>query len=282
MTPLVTTEWLASGLVAGDLVILDASAHIPGTGRDPAAEYAAAHIPGARFLDLMAALVDPQGDVPAALPTRAQFEARMGALGVTAASRVVLYDNSDMRTSARAWFIFRLYGHPEFAILDGGMQKWVAEGRTVESGEASFEPAIYTSASGHGAVRSKADMLANCEARAEQVVDARDAGRFTGSVEDTVHGLPGGHIPGARHLLFRDLLADNGTFLPPEQIAAAFARAGLDPCAPLAASCGSGVTASVLLFAHSLLGHDHGALYDGSWSDWGADPATPKETGEPV
>lgn len=280
MTPLVTTEWLASEMGADDLVILDASAHLPGTGRDPAAEYAAAHIPGARFLNLMAALVDPQGDVPAALPTRAQFEAQMGALGVTADRRVVLYDNSDMRTSARAWFILRLYGHREFTILDGGMQKWTAEGRAVETGHASFAPASYTSAGGFGAVRTKADMLSNCASRAEQVADARDAGRFTGSVEDTVHGLPGGHIPGARHLLFRDVLAADGSFLPPAEIAAAFAKAGLDPEAPLATSCGSGVTASVLLFAHSLLGHDHGALYDGSWSDWGADPETPKETGE--
>ncbi|MEL1249558.1 sulfurtransferase [Aurantiacibacter gilvus] len=280
MTPLVTTEWLASEMGAADLVILDASAHLPGTGRDPAAEYAAAHIPGARFLDLMGALVDPQGDVPAALPTRAQFEARMGALGVNADSRVVLYDNSDMRTSARAWFIFRLYGHPEFTILDGGMQKWVAEGRPVETGHASFDAADYVSTGGHGAVRSKADMLANCKSCVEQVVDARDAGRFAGTVEDTVHGLPGGHIPGARHLLFRDVLAEDGTFLPPAQIAEAFAKAGIDPDKPLAASCGSGVTASVLLFAHSLLGHDHGALYDGSWSDWGSDPNTPKETGE--
>lgn len=280
MTPLVTTDWLAGELDSGDLVILDASAHLPGTGRDPAAEYAAAHIPGARFLDLMRALIDPGGDVSAALPTRAQFEAHLSALGVTAGNRLVLYDNSDMRTAARAWFIFRLYGHGEFAVLDGGMQKWVAEGRPVESGEPSFEAACYSCKGGHGAVRTKADMLANCETRAEQVVDARDAGRFTGSVEDTVHGLPGGHIPGARHLLFRDVLAENGTFLPPERLTEVFRNAGLDPARPLAASCGSGVTASVLLFAHALLGHDHGALYDGSWSDWGADPSTPKETGE--
>ncbi len=281
MTPLVSTEWLAAEMGAADLVILDASAHLPGTGRDPAAEYAAAHIPGARFLGLMTALVDPDGDVPAALPTRAQFEARMGALGVSADTRVVLYDNSDMRTSARAWFIFRLYGHREFTILDGGLQKWVAEGRPVETDEPSIAPATYASAGGHGAVRTKADMLANCDSRAEQVVDARDAGRFAGTVEDTVHGLPGGHIPGARHLLFRDVMAEDGTFLPPDKLAEAFTKAGLDPDKPLAASCGSGVTAAVLLFAHSLLGHDHGALYDGSWSDWGSDPTTPKETGEP-
>jgi len=279
MTPLVSTDWLAAELGSDDLVVLDASAHLPGTGRDPAAEYAEAHIPGARYLGLMSQLIDPAGDVPAAVPTRAQFEAHLGALGVTANHRIVLYDNSSMRTSARAWFIFRLYGVENFAILDGGLGKWVAEGRPVESGEVSVSPAIFESSGGKGQIRTKADMLANCESRSEQVADARDAGRFTGEVEDTVHNLPGGHIPGARHLFFADLLAEDGTFLPPEDLREVFSKAGVDPSAPLAASCGGGVTAAVVLFAHYLMGHEHGALYDGSWSDWGADPATPKETG---
>ena len=277
---LVTTQWLAENLGADGLVVLDASAHLPGTGRDPVTEYAAAHIPGARYLDLMASLVDPDGDVPTALPTRAQFDARMQALGVSPGDRIVLYDNSPMRTSARAWFIFRLFGVDNFSVLHGGLPKWVAEGRPTESGAVEVSPSHFASAGGHGAVRSKAQMLDNCDCRAEQVVDARDAGRFTGEVEDTIHGLRGGHIPGARHLHFAKVLAADGTFLPPAQLAEVFAAAGIDPARPLAASCGSGVTASVVLFAHALLGHDHGALYDGSWSDWGADPATPKELGE--
>jgi thiosulfate/3-mercaptopyruvate sulfurtransferase len=278
MTSLVTTQWLAAELGTPGLVFIDASAHLPTAGRDAAAEYAAAHIPGARFLDLKT-LIDPDGDVPAALPTRAQFDARMAMLGVNASDRVVLYDNSPMRTSARAWFVFRLHGFEPYAVLDGGFQKWQAEGRPVESGERAIEASQFGSNGGSGKVRTKADMLANIASRAEQVVDARDAGRFTGETPDLVHNLPGGHVPGARHLYFADLLREDTTFRPPEEIAAAFAGAGLDPAGPLAASCGSGVTASVVLFAHHLLGHDHGALYDGSWSDWGADPATPKETG---
>lgn len=278
MTSLVTTQWLAGELGSPDLVVLDASSHLPSAGRDAAAEYAEAHIPGARFVDLKT-LINPEGDVPSALPTRDQFDARMSALGVTPGDRVVLYDNSVMRTSARAWFIFRLFGFEAYAVLDGGLQKWQAEGRPVESGLPQIAPSRFRSGGGGGAVRCKAEMLANIDARAEQVVDARDPGRFTGEVPDMVHNLPGGHIPGARNLYFADLLREDTTFRPPAELAEAFAKAGLDPNRPLAASCGSGVTASVVLFAHHLLGHDHGALYDGSWSDWGADPATPKETG---
>lgn len=278
MTTLVTTDWLAERLDDDDLVVLDASSHLPGAGRDAEAEFADAHIPGARFLNLKT-LIDPDGPVPSALPTRAQFEARLGSLGVTENHRVVLYDDSVMRTSARAWFIFRLHGFPQLFVLDGGLQKWLAEGRAVESGESPCDSADCTASGGVGAVRDKAQILTNIDSCEEQLVDARDAGRFTGEVEDTVHNLPGGHIPGSRHLFFADLLAEDGTFRPADELEAAFRKAGLDPAKPLVATCGGGVTASVVLFAHYLLGHEHGALYDGSWSDWGADPATPKETG---
>ncbi len=278
MTSLVTTQWLAGELGAGDLVILDASAHLPMAGREALAEYEKAHIPGARFLDLKN-LIDPEGDVMSALPTRAQFDAHMGRLGLSEADRVVLYDNSDMRTSARAWFICRFYGISNVAILDGGMQKWLAEGRPVEDGRAEFAPSTFISTGGNGQLRDKRHVLANLETQAEQVVDARDNPRFTGKEPDFRPEVAAGHIPGSYNVPFDRVLNPDGTFKGEAGLRAAFAQAGVDLDRPVITSCGSGVTASVLLFALDIIGKSDAALYDGSWSDWGTDPDTPKETG---
>lgn len=282
MDSLVSTEWLARELDAPDLKIVDGSAHLPAAGRDPAAEYAAGHIPGALFLDLPT-LKDSTSPVPNALPSAAQFARRMAELGIARDDRVVIYDDSDVKTSARAWFILRMNGMTQVAILDGGLAKWKAEGRPLASGAAS--PAR-TSPDERDAdwqrVRSKQDMLANIASGNEQVLDARDGARFTGETADAVHGLSGGHIPGSRNLFFRDLYRSDGTFRPPGELRAAFERAGIDLARPIVTTCGSGVTASVLLFALHLLEVENAALYDGSWSEWGADPDTPKETGAPV
>jgi thiosulfate/3-mercaptopyruvate sulfurtransferase len=279
MDSLVSTDWLARELGAPDLKVLDASAHLPATNRDPRAEFAAAHIPGALFLDLPS-LKDAASSVPNALPTADQFAARMAELGVNRDDRVVIYDGSDVKTSSRAWFILRMNGMRHIAILDGGLTKWKAEGRPLEKGQAGpIAATAQPSSADWSNVRSKDHMLANIASGAEQVLDARDAGRFTGETVDTVHGLPGGHIPGARNLFFRDLFAEDGTFRSAGEMRAAFEAAGIDLSRPITTTCGSGVTASVLLFALHLLGVDDAALYDGSWSEWGADPATPKETG---
>ena len=279
MNSLVSTEWLARELVADDLRIIDASWHLPAVGRDARAEFAAGHIPGARFLDL-GTLKDAASAVPNALPTAAQFAERMAALGIRRDDRVVIYDDSDVRTSARAWFILRMNGVRRVAILDGGLAKWRDEVRPLEVGDEEVgSSASEWAGSDWTRVRSKADMLGNLDSRAEQVIDARDAGRFTGETVDGVHGLPGGHLPGSRHLFFRDLYRADGTFKSDEDLRAAFAEAGVDLSRPIVTTCGSGVTASVLLFALHRLGVDDAALYDGSWSEWGADPATPKETG---
>ena len=279
MDSLVATDWLSDHLGDADVLVLDASAHLPATGRDARAEFEAGHIPGARFLDL-ASLKDGASPVPNALPTGAQVAERLASLGYESDQQIVIYDASEVKTSARAWFALRRVGVTPLAILDGGLGKWQAEGRELEPGTSSSVASAKRAAGGDDArVRTKADMLANIATGAEQVIDARDAGRFTGETVDTVHNLPGGHIPGARNLFFRDLYNPDGTFKAESELGAAFEHAGVDLERPIVTSCGSGVTASVLLFALHLLGIEDAALYDGSWSEWGADPATPKEIG---
>ena len=277
MDTLVSTEWLAAQLGGEDLVVLDASAHLPAAGREAEAEFAQAHIPGARFLSLKT-LTDEDSPVPSAVPTRERLEERLGALGVSKDARIVLYDDSDIKSAARAWHVFRLHGVAA-SVLDGGLAKWRDEKRPLESGGGRNTATSFRSQGGTGTIRTKADMLANIDSRAEQVVDARGAARFRGEEGDFRDGVASGHIPGSRNLPFTGVLNDDGTFKDAAGIRAAFAEAGVDLDRPIVATCGSGVTASVLLLALHLIGKGDAALYDGSWSEWGADPALPVATG---
>lgn len=277
MDSLVSTDWLASEIGTPGLVVVDATSHLPAAARDPRAEYLAAHIPGARFFDL-ASLVNQTSPVPAALPRPDQLAQRLADLGVRMGDRIVLYDDSAVKTSARAWFLLRAHGIDTVSILDGGLSKWKAEGRALESGETEVVAIEVAELPSPLAVRFKADMLANLDSGAAQVLDARDPGRFSGKVEDTVHNLPSGHIPGSCNLPFFQLFKDNGTFKSHDELRAHFEAVGIDLNSPIVTTCGSGVTASVLLFALHLIGHDNWALYDGSWLDWGSDPDTPKAT----
>lgn len=275
---LVSTEWLADHLDAPGMALLDASHHLPAAGRDAAAEFAAGHIPGARFLGL-ASLFDSGSSVPYALPTPDQLAARLGLLGVGHQDAIILYDDSAIRTAARAWFMLTQMGWDNVAILDGGLGKWRAEDRPIATGAEHGEAVAPAHLAMPRHVRTKADMLANLDGGREQVIDARSADRVYGTGTDPVHGLPMGRIPGALNLPFTDVLNADGTYRSTEEIRSAFEDAGLDMTRPVVATCGSGVTASVLLFALHLIGEKDTALYDGSWSEWGADPDTPKAQG---
>lgn len=278
MDALVSTEWLANELGASDLRILDASNHLPGANRVAREEYDAGHIPGAIFLDL-ASLVDTSSPVPSALPRPEQFAARMQALGVGDGCRIVIYDDSAVKTSGRAWFILTMLGAENVAILDGGLAKWKAEGRPLERDEPTYPERHFTPQPADAKVRTKAEVLANIDSRAEQVIDAREGGRFTGELPDFRPGIQSGHIPGSRSLPFTELFNDDGTFKSRDGIRVAFENAGIDLAKPVVTTCGGGVTAAVLSFGMHLLGKDDTALYDGSWSEWAADPATPKALG---
>ena len=277
-TNLVSTHWLADNLGTSGIVLLDASHHLPAAARAAAADFAAGHIPGARFLGL-ASLFDPASSVPYAFPTGEQLAERLAQLGVAADDRIILYDDSAIRSAARAWFVLTASGWANVAILDGGLGKWRAEGLPLETGTPTIAPTAPTTSAAPTRVRSKADMLANLASHAEQVLDARSADRVYGTGIDPVHGGQNGRIPGALNLPFTDVLNPDGTYKTRDELRSAFTAAGIDLAQPITATCGSGVTASVLLFALHLIGVDTAALYDGSWSEWGADPDTPKAQG---
>lgn len=279
MELLVSTQWLADHLGDPRLKIIDATYYALEPERDAAADFAKAHVPGALFLDLEH-LKDAADSVPGQAPGQAQMAARLRALGIGEGDRIVIYDGAPHKTGCRAWWLTKLYGLSDVAMLDGGFGKWRAEGRAIETGAPSDPGGGGVPIERHSErVRTLDEMKTIVAKGGTQILDARSASRFTGAEPDPRAGVAPGHIPGSGNLPYGRLFEADGTWKRGKALAAEFEAAGIDLDRPVITTCGSGVTASILLFGLALLGRDHWALYDGSWSEWGALADTPKAVG---
>ena len=276
---LAETDWLAAHLDAPDVIVIDASWYLPGVPRDPREEYLEARIPGALFFDIDE-ISDKSSPLPHMLPSPEQFSSQMRKMGIGDGMRVIVYDADGMFSAARVWWTFRAMGKDDVAILNGGLAKWKREGLPLEDGP-PMERAMrhFTSRRMGELIRDRDDMLASSKNGLEQILDARAADRFRGEAPEPRPGLRSGHIPGSLNLPYADLLNSDGTLKSAEDLRQVFEQAGVDLKKPVATTCGSGVTASILALALAILGHRQTSVYDGSWSEWGADVALPIETG---
>lgn len=275
---IVSTAWLEAHLSAPDVKVLDASWHMPDTGRNAREEYAAAHIPGAAFFDIDD-ISDTRSPLPHMAPPPEKFVSRMRKLGVGDGHRVVVYDQAGLFSAARAWWMLRLFGHRDVAVLDGGLPKWLAEGRQTEDMPPMPRERHFTARRNAALVRDVTQVAAAIKLGAEQIVDARSAPRFRGEAPEPRPGLRSGHIPGARNLHYALLMNADGTMKDEDAIKAAFEGAGVDLGKPIISSCGSGVTACILDLALERIGHRRHAVYDGSWAEWGMFPDLKVELG---
>jgi thiosulfate/3-mercaptopyruvate sulfurtransferase len=275
MDPLVDTEWLAGQLGRDDLVVFDATLFPPGDSRDPRRQFEVAHIPGARRFDIDA-IADRQTPLPHMVPSAEFFAQQMRTLGVSNDSRVVCYDQLGLFSAPRAWWMLRLYGHEQVAVLDGGLPKWRAEQRAVQEGPpAPVAPGRFQSAFRAGLLRGLGDIRDNIQTKREQVLDARSADRFHARAAEPRAGLRSGHIPGAHSLPFGELLTAQHTLRPRAELQARFRQAGVDEQNAVVTSCGSGLTAAILNLGLAAAGYSPGAVYDGSWAEWGGREDTP-------
>ncbi len=276
---LVSTDWLAAHLADPHVRILDSSFKQPGITPTAREDYDAGHIPGAVFFDIDD-VAEPGTSLPHMIPSPERFSAKMAERGIGNGDKIIVYDANGLSSAGRAWWLLRLFGHDNVALLDGGLPKWKAEGRPLETAAPIISQRQFTARFDADLVRSKAEVMDNVESRREQVIDARSAGRFDGSAEETWPGRRRGHIPGSRNLPFDQVTDPNTKQLKnAAELTALFDGAGVALDRPIVASCGSGVTACALAFAAYLLGRDRVAVYDGSWSEWGLPDGPPIETG---
>ena len=276
---LVSTDWLAEHMKDPDLRILDASTYLPGVDRDGRTEYDTVHISGARFFDIDD-VSDGRSDLPHMVPPIEKFMSRVRAMGVGDGHQIVVYDGSGLFSAARVWWLFRLMGQNNIAVLDGGLPKWIAEGREVEDLAPVIRDRHMTVRFQNQMVRDVTQVSSASKLGTSQIVDARAAARFRGEEPEPREGLRLGHIPNSRNVPFTDLLNDDKTMKTPDQTRAIFESAGVDLKKPIITTCGSGVTAAVLGLALERIGHDMWSLYDGSWTEWGMFPTVPVATGE--